>query len=229
VRRTHSDRGTSPRPADGGHWYQRAIGDGQRSAGRAIGCRFKVLSSLARAHLFRRQATKALAAWRRRSEATSHTRPRTSPATRGASCLPRTNVLNDLVIELRRGLDQEDVHGEQEPWIPAEHPLGWCLTGWGSARDAASFFLPSTLARFGPFKSEARPCGVDAADPGPSSSLSPGPPARFPSGSDPGQPGTSAKRRAAVSADRWSLHVSGRSVMVPGAFTVIARSGSGQP
>jgi hypothetical protein len=146
-----------------------------------------------------------------------------------ATHAPGPHVLNDLVIELRRGLDQEDVHGEQEPWIPAEHPLGWCLTGWGSARDAASFFLPSTLARFGPFKSEARPCGVDAADPGPSSSLSPGPPARFPSGSDPGQPGTSAKRRAAVSADRWSLHVSGRSVMVPGAFTVIARSGSGQP
>ena len=132
------------------------------------------------------------------------------------------------MIELSRGLDQEDAHGEQEPWIPAEHPLGWCLTGWGSARDAASFFLPSTLARFGPLKSEARPCGVDTADPGPSSSLSPGPPARFPSGSA-GQPSTSAKRRAAVSTDRWSLHASGRSVMVPGAFTGAARSGCGQP
>jgi hypothetical protein len=71
------------------------------------------------------------------------------------------------VVALRRGLDQEIAHGEQEPWTPAEHPTVGCLTGWGSARDAASFLLPSLPWTVSVHGADARPCGVDAADPGP--------------------------------------------------------------
>jgi hypothetical protein len=62
------------------------------------------------------------------------------------------NVLDDLVVGRRRGQDHEDAHCEQGPWTPAEHPSVGCLTGWGSAREAASFFLPSPLDCFGPWK-----------------------------------------------------------------------------
>ena len=84
--------------------------------------------------------------------------------------------------------------------------------GLGSAQNAAWFFLPFLPWTAWSMNAETRPCGADAADPSPSSSVawSAG---EVPSAADPGhgQPASEPPSReaGAVRAERWSLQAYG--------------------